>query len=75
MERKQNGKCVAIKTWDYQPFIGGGKRADKPKRMYTEGEVFDFWLEDGWLYHIENENNKQLIQYALFDENFKILEE
>ena len=75
MERKQKGKCVAIETWNYQPFIDGGKRADKPEKMWIKGEIFDFWLEDNWLYHIENENNKQLVQYALFDKKFKIIEE
>lgn len=74
MERKQNGKCIAIKTWDYQPF-DSGKRMNKPIRKWTEGELFNFWLEDGWLYHIENENNKQLVQYALFDNDFKIIDE
>ena len=69
--RQQNGKCIAIndafeKKWKQ------GEVVDKIC-LYTKGEIFDFWLEDEWLYHLIRNRKRIRVQYAVFDKDFKII--
>ena len=69
--RQQSGVCVAIndaweKEWEQ------GEVANKIC-VYTKGEVFDFLLEEGWLYHLIRGRKRIRIQYAAFDKDFEII--
>lgn len=69
--RQQSGRCIAINDF-YEKKWKQGEIVDKTC-IYKKGEVFDFLLEDGWLYHLIRGRKRIRVQYALFDKHFKIL--
>ena len=71
--RQQSGKCIAVndgweKKWRH------GEIIDKTC-IYKKNETFDFFLEDGWLYSLNNGEKEIFVQYAAFDKNFEILKD
>lgn len=69
--RHQSGRCIAIndaweKIWEQ------GEVVDKVC-VYATGEIFDFLLEDGCLYHLARGRKRIRVQYAVFDKDFEIL--
>ena len=69
--RHQKGRCIAVND-SYEKKWKQGEIVDKIC-IYKQGEVFDFLLEDGWLYHLTNNRKRIRVQYAVFDRDFEIL--
>lgn len=73
MKRMTSGMCKCIKDWSYYPF-NKGVRSTIPEKSFHIGDVYKFeYQSDKALYCLYRDNEKELCNWAFFNNMFEII--